>query len=367
MSALLPALFITPLAGFLADRFDRRKLLAFTYALNMAHNLLLSLLVLSGNGNEYHILGLAILNGSFRAIEMPTNQALLPNLVPRERLLNAVALAQLVQQGSRMLGPLMILPIISFIGYEPAFFMSVALYALGWSQVMRIRTVSRGVVETRQGVLFNLAAGIRHIYRQPLLLSLILLTVVHCALTMAFESVFPFFSRTALGMETEKGLFQGPTFLMIAVGGGSIIGNLALAKVHSQRIRGRLLLVLGFFSGATPIILGFTFNVPTAMIAAAFMGASTASFMTLSHGMVQSITPDAIRGRVLSASTWHVQGAMAGFNAVNGIMMDLAWMTAPLLLTATGLIFMSIMVSSFLAVPLRGIYSRGIPSEAYAH
>ena len=62
--------------------------------------------------------------------------------------------------------------------------------------------------------------------------------MLHCALTMAFESVFPFFSRTELGLETERDLFQGPTYLMIAVGSGSILGNLALARAEGQKAQG---------------------------------------------------------------------------------------------------------------------------------
>ena len=103
----------------------------------------------------WQILGLAILNGCFRATEMPTNQALLPNLVPLGRLLNAVALNQLMQQGARMLGPLLLLPVIHFIGPETAFLVSTGLYAIGWIQVVRIRTESRGTVEAARGIFFN--------------------------------------------------------------------------------------------------------------------------------------------------------------------------------------------------------------------
>ena len=193
------------------------------------------------------------------------------------------------------------------------------------------------------------------------------LAVLHCAFTMAFESVFPFFSRTQLGMDSEKGLFEGPTYLMIGVGAGSIVGNLALARVEGQLFRGRLFLILGLLSGLSPMALSFAFNIPTAMIAVAVVGATTAGFMTLSHGMVQAITDDSVRGRVMSANTWHVQGAMGGFNAVNGILMDFSWMSAPLLLSGAGLIFIWVMMSSVLTAPLRAIYSRGIPAEAYAH
>jgi hypothetical protein len=66
----------------------------------------------------------------------------------------------------------------------------------------------------------------------------------------------------------------------------------------------------------------------------------------------------------MSANTWHVQGAMAGFNAVNGLLMDVPWMTASLLLGGTGILFVVIMFGSLLTVHLRAIYVRGIPTEA---
>jgi hypothetical protein len=217
-----------------------------------------------------------------------------------------------------------------------------------------------------QGVFFNLAAGIRYIYTHPLVLTIVLLTVFHCALTMAYESVFPFFARVQLQLAGAKDLFEGPTYLMIGVGAGSVLGNLALARMSGRLLRGRLFLWLGFLSGFTPIVFGCTTTVFTAMLAAATVGASTAAFMTLSHSVIQGLAPDGIRGRVMSANTWHVQGATSGFNAVNGLLMDVPWMTASILLTGTGLLFVAIMLGSLLTGQLRTIYLRGVPTEAVA-
>jgi len=366
MAAHLPSLVVTPFAGFLADRCERRQLLALTYGLNLGSSLLLACLVITRQVTEWHILLVAVFNGIVRAVEMPTNQALLPNLVPRERLLNAVALNQLMQQGARMFGPLCILPIIRFVNPEPAFFISACLYALGWWQILTIRTASRGTIAPHQGIFGNLVAGIRYIYAQPLILPLMLLTVLHCALTMAYEAAFPFVARTQLGMSTAKDLFAGPTYLMIGVGAGAVLGNLALARVGDQQRRGQLLLWLGLLSGLTPMVLGCAVTLHQAMLAVAAVGASTAAFMTLTHGIIQSLAPDGIRGRVMSANTWHVQGATSGFNAINGLLMDVPWMTAPILLQGTGLLFVVIMLSSLLIVHLRAIYARGLPPGALA-
>lgn len=366
MAAHLPSLVVTPFAGFLADRLERRRVLATTYSLNLAHNMILALLVLSGQVTAWQILGLAILHGCFRATELPTNQALLPNLVPSGRLLNAVALNQLMQQGARMLGPLLLLPVIHFVGYEMAFFVSTALYAIGWTQVVRIRTASRGTVEVTRGIFFNLAAGIGYIYTHPMVFAIMILTVLHCALTMAYEAVLPYFARSILGMTTGGELFKGPTYLMIGVGAGGIVGNLALARLQGSKSRGQLFLWVGLASGLTPIALGLMTTVSQAMLAAAIMGASTAAFMTLSHGMIQALAPDGIRGRVMGANTWHAQGTMAGFNAINGVLMDMPWMTVPILLSGTGCIFVVVMCGSLLTAHLRALYARGIPAVVHA-
>ena len=365
MAAQLPSLVVTPFAGLLADRFDRRRVLAGTFTLNLLNNLLLALLVLSGQITPGALLGIALVNGILRATEMPTTQALLPNLVPGPYLLNAVALHQLMQQGSRMLGPLFVLPLLHVLGPRPAFLLCAVLYAVGWSFVVLIRTASHGEVGS-QGILTNLVAGIRYIYTQPLLFALMGITVMHCALTMAYEAAFPFVARTQLGLTAATDLFAGPTYLMIGVGAGAVLGNLALARVHSATLRGRLFLWVGLASGLTPMVFSLMTTIPTSLLAVAAVGASTAAFMTLSQGVMQALAPDGIRGRVVSAQTWHTQGTMAGFNAINGMLMDVSWMTAPLLLGGAGLLFVLLVLGSLLTVQLRSVYTRGVPTVVLA-
>ena len=144
------------------------------------------------------------------------------------------------------------------------------------------------------------------------------------------------------------------------------MGNLLLARVLGDKSRGHLFLWVGLASGLAPMVFGLTTTVLPAMLAATIMGASTAVFMTLSHGMIQALAPDGFRGRVMSANTWHTQGTMAGFNAINGVLMDMPWMTVPILLSSTGFIFVVIMLGSLLAVHLRAIYARGIPTVIHA-
>ena len=147
-AAMIPSVVVSPFAGLLADRFDRRKVLAWAYAVNLSHNLLLAILVVSGAINEWYLLLLAVLNGCARTVQMPSAQALLANTVPRRHLLNAVSLYQATQHGSRFVGPFLILVVLWTTGREDwVFFLCAGLYAVGLSIVLSIRLASKGVVK----------------------------------------------------------------------------------------------------------------------------------------------------------------------------------------------------------------------------
>ena len=117
-AAMIPAVFVSPLAGYLSDRFDRRTVLAAAYAVNLADSLVLAILVATRVIEPWHLLVLAAITGSARATQMPASQALLANTVPREHLLNAVSLHTATQQGARFVGPFLILVVLWATGQQ---------------------------------------------------------------------------------------------------------------------------------------------------------------------------------------------------------------------------------------------------------
>ena len=365
-AAMMPSVIMSPVAGYLADRFDRRRVLAAAYGVNLVQNLVLALLVITGTLEFWQLVLLSTVNGFARATQMPAAQALLPNLVPRSKLVNAVAFHHATIQASKLTGPLFILPVV-LLGYsEWAFVISLGLYVVGLALVLQIRTVSRGVVDKSKSALSNLVQGLSFVYHHKLLLPLFLVVIFHCCLTMSYETLFPVLSRDRLGLEDGAQLYMGGNLLMIGIGAGSLVSSFAIAGLGSEVIRGRTLLVLGVLSGLTPILMGFSVNLVTAVVAAFLVGLSQAGFMTLSSAMVQQIVPDEIRGRVMAVYSWHLQGAMASFNLVNGILADTAWLNATRILGGFGSIFTGMMTLSVLNGPLRGLYNRGIGSRAAA-
>ena len=314
----------------------------------------------------WHLLALSVVNGSIRSTQMPASQALLPNTLPRERLFNAVTLYGVTQHGSRFVGPFVILVVLWLTGHQEwVFFLCAGLYCLGLGLILSMGTRSRGAVETGRGmgiILRNVVEGLRYMYHNPLVLSLVLLVVAHCGMTMSFESLFPVLSQNHLGMEGSEKVLGSFSYLMVAYGAAAFVTALFLAGVQTESTRGRLFLWLGVLSGVTPLALAISLNLSLAMLGATAMGFSQGGFMMLSQAMVQAIVPDAVRGRVMGVYSWHIQGFMASFNLVNGTLAGVTALTAPMILGAGAIGFLVVMAMSFGRVPLRQIYTRGVPA-----
>ena len=138
-AAMFPRFFISPFAGLLADRFDRRTVLAGSFGLSLAHNVVLVGLAVAGTIDVWYVVVLALVDGSARAVMMPATGSLVPNLVPRERLLNAIALNAATIHGSRLIGPLLIAPLMDTTGATGAFLLCTAFYAIGLVQTLRVQ------------------------------------------------------------------------------------------------------------------------------------------------------------------------------------------------------------------------------------
>ena len=320
-AAMIPRVFVPPISGYLSDRFDRRRVVAIMYAVNLVQTLALSIYVLVGSIEIWHVVVLSLINGSARAAQMPASQSLVPNLVPRHLLLNGIALNQATMQGSRLFGPIAIIPMLAIVGVSGAFFMCTGLYVISLVQSLRIKTVSTGTVHQGSNFLLNFAIslweGLKYVYSTPILRVVVFMALFHCGLTMSFESLLPVLSDTRLNAQDA-----GFTLLMAAVGGGALITVFTIAGVRSESLRGKLFLNLGVLSGLAPAVLALSVNMPTALAAAALMGAAQSGFMTLTHTMIQSVTDDSVRGRVGAVYSVHIGGMMASANLVNGWLAD---------------------------------------------
>jgi MFS family permease len=359
-STLGPQFIVPPIIGVLADRIDRRTILAWTYAVNGAQTGLLAVLLLAGMLDIWVLVLLSVVNGIARSAQMPTSQAFAASLVPKDKLLNALSLNASTQHGSRLIGPGFVTPLLvvagETTGYVLAFAVCTVFYAVGWVRIQRIapRPPENKVTES---FFANFVGGLTYVYSRPVLRFMLVLVFMHCGLTMAFESLLPTFSVQRLGI-SEGGFGT----LIMGVGAGALIASIFVSGIQTARARGNALIVMGIMSGLGQVLLSLTTSLVLATGAAMIMGGAQAAFMTMGQAVTQSIASDEYRGRVASINTFSLGGIMATMNLLNGSLAD--EFGAQALLFTHGFIFVTIMIVSLFLLTGRRVYGRAPTLEA---
>ena len=355
-AAMIPFLVVSPVAGLMADRLDRRRLALLTFVAGFVNAAVLAALALAGVVELWHFAVLALIGGVFRATQEPAVQALIPNQVPREDLLNAMALNAASRHGARFVGLAVAAPLMAVdsVGVSGVLVLSAVFHALGAVELARARTASQGESQPEHGIVRGMVDGLVYIYSNQTIALFIIMVAFHCALVMSFESILPIFSREELG--ASDGSILG--YLVMAFGIGALVGTLLMAGVRNERSKGQLLVWTGLASGLTPIALALSGYLPLAILASAGMGASQATFMALTSTYVQTVAPDRLRGRISSLYTLHAGGIMAFSNLGYGFIADA--FSAPSILLATGVIFIVMLLALSAGQPaLRQVYRTG--------
>lgn len=355
---------LAPIGGTIADRFDRAHVVIIARVVLAGLALGLALLSFMDEITIWQLLLFAAATGLIRALEMPAETALLPNTVDPQSLLNAITLASLVRFGSRLVGPLAGAPLLAGAGESWLFVLGAGFYALSAVLLLAIRVRSLGGIapETgfRETVSRHFLEGLRYLGRTPAVRLVMFLVALHCMTTMSFDALLPIFAVRELdGGAKEFGA------LLMAVGGGALVGTLALSFVGRPTMRGAVFAGTGTVSGVAVIALGLAPSLPLAIAAAAVTGAAQAAFMALSSTLVQAVLPDALRGRVMSLYVMMAAGVMAVMILVNGAAAD--FVSVRLLMIFPAVVYLALLLGWIAAAPpLRQIFRVGDLQEGAA-
>jgi MFS family permease len=350
--ASMSPFLLAPFGGVIADRLERRLLVRLTRVGAFGTTTLLLGLAVSDTISVWMVVAVALLQGCIRAVEIPSDQALLANVVPSQDLGNAVALSTMTQQGSRAAGPLLSGPLLATVGVGGAYAIAAVFALLALASVRRVATSSRGGVTDIGQVLANMRRGLAYVHATRPVLLLFLLVTAHCSLTMSFDAMLPGFADTELHSPAN-----GFTMMSFGVGAGALVGTFFLSAASSQR-RGTLLLWTGLASGLSPVLMSLSMNVPFAVGSALLMGSSQAMFMALTAILLQEVVPDAVRGRVMSLYLMSAGGIMAFANLGFGSLADA--LGAPVLFLIPGVTFaLLVAVSRFTGTNLPAVYQTG--------
>ena len=288
-------LFLAPLGGVMADRFDKKKLLTFTQAAQAVLTLIFGLLIVSGWLQIWHIFAFSLLSGLAWALNMPLRQSIVPITVPRADLMNAMALNSAGFNTTRILGPALAGYMIARVGAGENFLIQAFAYTVVTVLVLRLSLpASLNAGQAHGSAMQNLREGAAFVWQNRVLRVQMMLALVPVLISLPYIAILPQFNAEVLdGSPSTFGL------LMAAPGIGAVVATLFVASGRDDVRYGMMLLVALFALGLALVALSFATTLPTVLAMLVLMGGAQMVYMTASQTIVQLSIPDEYRGRVM--------------------------------------------------------------------
>jgi predicted MFS family arabinose efflux permease len=341
----LPFLFTSLIGGVLADRVDRRRLMLWTQAYVLLVTLLMGLLFLSGRAAVWHLFVFTFVSGIGWSLTMPVRQSLTPSLVPRAQLLNAVALSSAAFNVTRTVGPALGGFLLAAVGASGTFLVQAVLYAavLALIAAMRVPRLPAPAGGRTTSALGSIREGFGYIRATPVVATLLLLGLAPMLLGMPYQTLLPIVAADIYGMGPGGlGLLTG------AAGLGSFAATLAVASLGDVPRRGLVQLgALGLFGVALLIFSQITW-LPLALLTLVVVGAAQMGYSTLNNTQLQTVTDEAMRGRVMSVYMLNVGLVPAGSFAAGALA---ALLGAPATLALMGALLVAIAALAAVRLP----------------
>lgn len=281
------------LGGIVADRMNRRRLLIISLLAACAISLTLSLLVYTGRITFWHMIVLGLFTGVATSFNHPARASIIPNLVKREDLLNAVSLDLISVMGSSIIGAPLAGYLIDLIGIAPIFLFRVAgaLLAVFWL----FRVVTPLDVGSRQHPWQSLKEGARFLARHSVVRWLVLLYLLPMFSYFAYFNLLPVFAVDVLRVTGS-----GYGLLTMAAGIGAVIMLLIAASLGDFPYKGWLLSGLGVMMGLAMVGFGLSPWLLFCLPLMALVNGSRLGFISINGAIIQALIPDEVRGRVMS-------------------------------------------------------------------
>lgn len=345
---LIPLIPLSLWGGSIVDRFPRRTIILLTQVSMLVQAFLLAALTWSGTVQIWHVYVLAFFLGAANAVDMPARQAFTVDMVEgKEHLTSAIGLNSAMFNGARAIGPALAGILVATTGEGNAFFFNGLTFVAVIISLLMMRNLPhrKPSAENNSGSLQHMAGGVHFILQRKEILVLVSLIAVSAYLSMPYNTLLPVFSSVVLKQsalpwvsllcnsnqavvvcQAPEALPLGLLYSMIGV--GAVIGALVVASLPAQARRGRLLTLGNLAFPLFLVMFAFSSYFPFSLLMTLFIGFSFVWQNALANTLLQFITPDELRGRVMGVYTMSFQtmfrlgGLQAGFIA--------DWLGAPI-------------------------------------
>ena len=326
----IPIFLFSLIGGVVADRLERRKILLSSQYVQMATAAILTVLVATGHVHVWHILCLSFVSGFAQAFGGPAYQALIPTLVEKDDMPNAIALNSIQFNVAIMVGPALAGQALGKLGEKLCFGLN-ALSFLAPIISLTLITTRFLPIKTAESMFTSLKQGIRFARKQNSMEALIILAFCMTALSMPMRTYIPVFVKDIFhrGPETYGNL-------LALMGLGSICGSLTIASAGNFKRKGRVSLAALACLGAGIFGFGLSKSLPLSESLLVLVGASMMAVFATVNSLVQLITTNEMRGRVMSVYNFAFRGGMPMGNLLSGWLVPL--FTAPVVLSVNGVL-----------------------------
>ncbi len=335
------------LGGIMSDRIDRRKVMLAIQWISALTALGLAVLVSTHAIRVWHIFVLGAITSTTWAFEQPVRQALLPQLVKREDLVNALALNALTWNGAGLLGPSLVGMSVPYIGIDGCFYVNVVSYLAVIGALLRMNVPALNHAEGRSSVLQSLRDAFGYVRGERIIMTFLSVSAIFNIFGRSYITLLPVFAKDVLRLGAS-----GFGFISAGPGLGTIIGSLTLATLgRVEAKRSRMVTILIAFSAC---LFAFALSGDAGLAFGFLVAVGTLStvFETLMNTSIQLRVEEAFRGRVsgfyglTGGGLREFGGMQAGFVA--------EWTSAPIAISA-GAVVLAIVGYMFLGSRLRNL------------
>ncbi|WP_243372460.1 MFS transporter [Geotalea sp. SG265] len=300
----IPTFLLAPLAGVLADRLNRRRLILWTQSFAMLQAIALALLVFTSVIQVWQIIFLSVILGIVNAFDIPVRQSFVVEMVENKNdLPNAIALNSSMVNGARLIGPSIAGLLIAAVGEGFCFLLNGASYLAVIFAIGAMRIQPMEIRAQRQHVILELKEGFLYAFGFGPIRSILLLISLISLMGMPYAVLLPVFAKDILhgGAHTYG-------FLMGAAGVGSLAGTLFLASRRSVLGLGRIIATAACIFGAGIAAFAFSHVMVISLLFLCLSGFGAMVVIASSNTILQTIVDDDKRGRVMSFFTMSFMG-----------------------------------------------------------
>lgn len=312
----IPAVVLGPFGGVLADRLSRYRICLYTQILFMIQALLLGALTSHGLVTVWHVFVLALVAGILQTFEMPARQAFLQEIVGKEDLASAIALNSALVNAARILGPALAGLLVAKFGEGICFSVNGICYLaiIGGFLAMKVPPPTP-VHGTAASISSFIREGMRYAFQTPPIRLLLLLIGLLSLLGTPYTVLMPVFAKDILhGGPDAMGLLLG------SAGMGAVVGVLFLARQRDNEKMGRFIAFALIRLGIGLMLFSFSRNLWLSMLLLPLVGSGFMVPMSAANTLLQTITPDRLRGRVMSLFLMMFMGAPPIGSLLSGIL-----------------------------------------------